>query len=208
MSANKAAAKDNETGAGKRASASLPRKRMQEDPRKGGKGQSARVPRQGAGGFAPSTGSLLPAPSGKAPALPSQVPPRDPELLSDGAYPTTHYKGTALKNIGRYPDGKVIPHKRSAVTAKKVAIWVAGGYNKNDIAVLLNIRPGLVERHYGVELHHGGDVVGMRMTEHIVRRAKKSDRMAMFYAKARMGWREGDSATPVDVSPLQIHIHT
>jgi hypothetical protein len=47
----------------------------------------------------------------------------------------------------------------------------------------------------------------MQMTQHIVARAKKSDRMAMFYAKARMGWREGDTATPTDVSPLNIHLH-
>lgn len=122
--------------------------------------------------------------------------------------PLSHYKGTSLKNVGRDSNGKVIPHKRSERTAKLVAVWAAGGYTKEDIAIRLNIRPGLVEECYGKELRHGADAIGMDMTNHIIKRAKGgSDRMAIFYAKAKMGWRDGESK-PLDTGLLNIHIHT
>lgn len=210
MSANKAGRKDNETRAKARDSRSVGEQARSfragaigGGPGTGGEGQSERVPRQRRGGAARSTDSL------ESPNT-DLVPLSDPALGAPAPspdIPLSHYKGTALKNIGRDPSGRVIPHKRSEVTARKVAIWVAGGYNKNDISVFLNVRPGLVEQCYGIELNHGADRVGMQMTQHIVARAKKSDRMAMFYAKARMGWREGDTATPTDVSPLNIHLH-
>ncbi len=126
--------------------------------------------------------------------------------FSDQKVSLTDYKGTALKNVGRTPDGKVIPHRRQETIAKKIVMWVAGGYVLNDIAVLLNIRPGLIKEHYSVELNHGNELMGMGMTEHILRRAKKSDRVAIFVAKSRMGWRDGDGK-PVDTSVLNLHIH-
>lgn len=134
---------------------------------------------------------------------PSDLPPAPTDL---DKLSLSHYRGTALKNVGRDARGRVIPHKRSEIVARKVAAWAAGGYNKNDIAVLLNIRPGLVEECYGRELNHGERMVGMELTDHIVKRAKKSDRMAIFYAKSRMGWRDGDGK-PEDTGILDIHIH-
>ena len=160
----------------------------------GGGAKEKRVPSKARGSFDLSTDApdLNPAPLMER---------------QDADPPISHYKGTSLMNIGRYPNGKVIPHKRSEPTARKVAVWVSGGYNKNDVAVFLNIRPGLVEQCYGLELRHGAERVGMKMTEHIVARAKKSDVMAKFFAKSRMGWRDGETAAPLDVSPLSIHLH-
>jgi len=161
-------------------------------------GQSARVPDKGEGmptfGDDPQITTLLPP---SVPLLP---------LPSEGA-PLSHYKGTALRFIGRDSRGRVLPHKYSSKTAKHIAIWIAGGYNVNDICVALNIRPGLLRELYGKEINHGLEMVGMDVTTHIVDRVKKSDRMAIFFAKSRMGWRDGDSQ-PIDTGVLAIHIHT
>ena len=120
--------------------------------------------------------------------------------------PLSHYTGTSLKNIGRDRLGRVIQHKFSSKVARQISIWVLGGYNENDIAIALNMRPGLVRELYGREIRHGEQLMGMDMTTHIVHRAKKSDQMARFVAKARMGWRDGDTK-PVDNQLLNIVIH-
>lgn len=122
------------------------------------------------------------------------------------AAPLTDYKGTSLKLVGRDKHGKVIPHKRSEKTARQVAAFVMAGYTKHDVAIALNIRPGLVEECYGKELRHGKDMVGMGLATHIVNRAKQSDRMAIFLAKSQYGYRDGDSK-PTDTGLLNIHIH-
>lgn len=139
------------------------------------------------------------------------IPPSsDPEASSvpipAPAAPLTDYKGTSLKLVGRDRAGKVIPHKRSEKTARQVAAFVMAGYTKNDVAIALNIRPGLVEECYGKELRHGKDMVGMNLATHIVNRAKQSDRMAIFLAKSQYNYRDGDSK-PTDTGLLNIHIH-
>lgn len=154
-------------------------------PANRGEGQSERVPRQGAG------------------VHPSGDDPTGYEVLP----PLSHYKGTSLANIGRDKNGRVIPHKRSEKTALQVARWATGGYTKNDIAIALNIRPGLVEECYGKELRHGKDFVGMDMTAHVIKRAKHNDNMARFVLKSQFGWRDGESK-PLDTGLLNIHIHT
>lgn len=180
-------------------------------------GQAKRVPAQGAGASAQSmtpNHPISPAQAGSSflsdttPDFPGSpgaevLPPDDG---SGDNIPLSHYKGVALANVGRDRHGRVIPHKRSEVTARKVALWVAGGATPNDIAVRLNIRPGLVKECYGLELEYGQGQVNMDMAGSIIKRAKKSDRLAVFYAKARMGWRDGDSAA-LDVPMLNIHIH-
>lgn len=184
------------------------RANAQEDPGEGGESQSARVPPTGAGvlphrdtpptEFSPS---LL-----EGPGVDDDLS-RPPALPPESATDPTEYKGLSLRNIGRDPKtGKTIPHKRSEKVARQIGIWVAGGYGINDIALRLNIRPGLLKQHYAVELAVGAEQVGMDMTSHIVARAKKSDRMAIFYAKSRMNWKDGEG-TQTDVSPLNIHIH-
>lgn len=186
--------------------------RTQEDPRRVGEGQSSRVPSAGAGGLhsgdEPQMRECAPPLSENLPYDPvSDLPPSVSSSEVETVEPElSHYKGLALKNVGRDSRGRVIPHKRSEQTAQQVAIWVAGGYDLNAIAVRMNIRPGLVKECYGRELATGADQVGMEVTEHIVARTKKSDRMAIFFAKAKMGWRDGESK-PLDTGVLNIHIH-
>lgn len=127
--------------------------------------------------------------------------------LPDEDASLTEYKGTSLRNIGLDKKGQVIQYVRSTKIARQVAVWVAGGYSANDICIRLNMRPGKLKELYGQEIAHGLEMVGMEMTSHIVSRAKKSDRMAVFFAKARMGWRDGDSK-PLDTGGLlNVHIH-
>lgn len=157
----------------------------QEDPRIGGEGQRTRVP----------------------PARAVMPHSGDDADVGEAVIPLSHYKGTSLKNIGRDKNGRVIPHKRSEKTAVKVRMWAAGGYSENDIAIMLNIRPGLVRECYGKELNHGKDMVGMDLTAHAYKRAKQNDNMLRFVLKARHDWRDGESR-PTEVGLLNIHIHT
>lgn len=130
----------------------------------------------------------------------SSVSTVEPEL--------TQYKGVSLVNVGRDTrTGKVIPHHRTEKLAAQIKIWVAGGANVNDIAIRINVRPGLIKQHYGKELATGEAEIHQDVHEHLLTRVKKSDRVAIFYAKARMGYRDGD-AKPTDTGILNIHIHT
>lgn len=165
----------------------------------GGGGSSSRVPpaagRSDHSADSPLTGEVIPAAS-SAGALPASPPSDEP----------SHYKGIPLHRVGRDSAGKVIPHRRSETVAQQIREWVAGGFDLNAIAVRLNVRPGLLKECYSVELAAGADHVGMDMTSHILKRAKESDRMAIFFAKARMNWRDGDGK-PMDTGVLDIHIH-
>lgn len=163
--------------------------RAQEDPREGGEGQSSRVPSGGAGESHSGDKAQV-----------SVIHPDGEET------PLSHYKGVSLQNVGRDKYGRVIPHKRSDVLAKQIMIWVAGGFNVNDIAIRVNVRPGLIKREYARELAVGETHIHMDVHDHLLKRVKGSDRMAIFYAKARMGWRDGDGANK-DQSVLDIHIH-
>lgn len=164
--------------------------RAQEDPQPILGGQASRVPSAGA----------VESSSGDEPQeLVSHSSPNYSQEL-------TSYKGIALKNIGKGRDGKIIPHKRSEKIAKQIVRWVAGGFNVNDMAVRLNVRPGHLRQHYYKELQTGETRVHMDVHDHLLQRVKKSDRMAVFYAKARMGYRDGD-VKPIDTGLLAIHIH-
>lgn len=170
-------------------------------PANRGEGQAKRVPSAPAG-VRHSGDDPQESPNAFPVNLPPDIlpAPGNNATLSD-------YKGTSLKNIGKDANGRVIPHKYNKAVAKKVAIWISGGYNANDICIALNIRPGKLEQLYGQEIRHGLEKVGMEVTQHIVARVKKSDRMAIFFAKSRMGWRDGDGK-PMETGILAIHIHT
>lgn len=182
----------------------------QEDPGTGGGGQSARVPSSGGGdrhsGDQPQAGEYLPADPASM-VRESHAPSSDlPAQAGESAPELSHYKGVSLTNVGRDRYGKVIPHKRSEPLAKQIAIWVAGGFNVNDIAIRINVRPGLIKACYGKELATGETNVHMDVHGHILKRVKQSDRMAIFYAKSRMGWRDGEGAQK-DTAVLDIHLH-
>lgn len=128
-------------------------------------------------------------------------------MLAPGEQPTlADYKGMSLASIGRDSKGRVIRHTRSEKVARQIRVWVAGGYDVNAICINLNIRPGLLKQLYPVELAIGAEQVGMEMTSHIVQRAKRSDRMAIFFAKAKMGWTEDAQQSTGSLLNINIHI--
>lgn len=167
-------------------------------------GQSERVPPQVAGvrhsGDSPQNSEYMTAhPGGMNHESPPPVP-------AEGA-PLSHYKGISLRNIGRDPKtGKVIPHKRSTKVANLITAWIATGADANAICIRLNMRPGTLKQLYSTEIALAVAKVEMDVGAHILSRVKKSDRMAIFYAKAKMGWRDGDTK-PIDTSILAITIH-
>jgi len=113
----------------------------------------------------------------------------------------------SVSRAGRDAQGRVIPHKPTDRVRALVSQMVATGLDENEIAVTLNIRPGLLRQHYGKELSFGKARIDAAVGGAIINKAVKGDpRMAIFYAKAKMGWRDGDSK-PVDVSPFNLHIH-
>lgn len=183
----------------------------QEDPRKGGGGQARRVPSTRAGvrhsgDKKISPVLMLPSPDSPATLVPSNETPTTPSESEDLLPELSHYKGVSLKNVGRDARGRVITHKRSEKLAKQIAVWVAGGADVNAIAIRVNIRPGLLKQEYEREISLGTENVHMDVHEHLLKRVKKSDRIAIFYAKAKMGYRDGESAQ-ANASFLAIHIH-
>jgi hypothetical protein len=93
-----------------------------------------------------------------------------------------------------------------------VARYVLAGVDENTIARCLNIRPGQLREHYAAELDNSKADIDAAVAASIVNMAIGSKEtapepsMARFYAKARMGWKDGDTNAP-PVSPLNIIIH-
>lgn len=116
----------------------------------------------------------------------------------------------SLKWVGRDPKtGKVIPHKaRNEKIAQQVAQYTANGLGENEIAALLNLRPGHLRQFYYRELHNGLTGANMQVATGAFKRAKKEQRAAEFWLQARAGWRTKDEKNVTDVSPLQIFIHS
>lgn len=132
------------------------------------------------------------------------MPPKHPP-------PGTVLRQPQLGNrLGRDINGKIIPHKRDERIAAQIVEWVAIGAGENEIAQFLQIRPGVLHKHYKYELSNGKFVNDMQVGNTILAMAKSgvNERMTLFYAKARMGWRESDSNDTNNVALLNIHIHT
>lgn len=118
-------------------------------------------------------------------------------------------KRTSLKYVGRDEFGKTIPHKYSKATAQRVAMLVSAGYNEEDIAFALNVRPGLIRQHYPKELEAGSAMADMPVVQAAYMQACAGEpQMTKFWLKSRRGWRDGDSAKTGDDAVLNIHIHT
>lgn len=121
----------------------------------------------------------------------------------------------SVKWAGRDPKtGKVIPHRRSEKIARVVGEYAASGLDKNQIACLLNIRPGHLEQHYYRELHNGLNKVTAEVASAMINRAKSrslnpvAQRAGEFVLQARAGWRTGDQKQMTDVPMLNIVIHS
>lgn len=114
------------------------------------------------------------------------------------------------KFTGRDHTGKIIPHQRDEGVARKIADWVAIGAGENEIAMYLNLRLGVLRKHYKRELTTGKFENDMAVGGKILEMAKSGEheRMTLLYAKARMGWRESDANDQNNAALLNIHIHT
>jgi hypothetical protein len=117
-------------------------------------------------------------------------------------------KLTVPKWVGRNPDGSIIPHTRSDEIARQITEWIALGAQVEEMAIRLNLRPGQIRHTYAYELQTGEFINNMEVGGAILRMAKETPQMAIFYAKARMGWRDGDKASDKEQPGLNITIHT
>lgn len=157
---------------------------------------------------------LAPGPSEIPPntVVPVQTAPDTPPTLPDPGQdrdPSTKWAGRDPKT------GKVIPHpKRLEKIAKVVAMHAASGLTKNQIACILNIRPGHLELHYYRELHNGLSQTVADVAGAMIGRAKSkslnpvAQRAGEFILQARAGWRTGDKKEQTDVPMLNIVIHS
>lgn len=146
------------------------------------------------------------------------IPPNGQNILPqiEDIPPEYPPPGTALmqprlgNRLGRDINGKIIPHERDERIAARIKRWVAIGAGENEIAQFLQIRPGVLRKHYKYELDNGKFVNDMAVGGTILDMAisGQSERLALFYAKARMGWRESDSNDSNNQALLNIHIHT
>lgn len=129
-----------------------------------------------------------------------------PEYPEPGTMKTQPKLG---RNHGRDLDGKVIPHERTDVLAEQVARWVACGAGDNEIAAYLGIRVGQLRKFYKNELETGKFKNDMDVAGTILNLAKLGvPQMSIFWAKARMGWRDTDKNDQNNNALLNIHIHT
>lgn len=122
---------------------------------------------------------------------------------------TSIRKPTIPARLGRDENGKIIPHERDEELAKAIARWCAVGADITEIAQYTGIRPGVLRKHYKMELENGKFAADMMVGETILDLAAsgKSERMTLLYAKARMGWRESDANDQNNAAMLNIHIH-
>jgi hypothetical protein len=116
---------------------------------------------------------------------------------------------TSMALVGRDPEGRTLPHDFDRNVAELVAKMRAAGRQEQEISRLLNIRVGVLRRHYRYELDNGAVYHETAVAICLLDQASKPGnvRATELYLKARAGWRETDDKQS-GVSPLHIHIHT
>lgn len=96
-------------------------------------------------------------------------------------------RGGAALGTGRQPPFIATDEQRQAVMA-----LVSFGTTHEVIAQVLRIPERTLTRHFREELTTGKMMVHARVGGRIVAEALRGDKtMAIFYAKAQMGWRDG-----------------
>ena len=191
------------------------RKPAKEDPQGGSRAKERGSLDRGRGAAALATGPIEIPPNTPAPGpgpfdtqLMLAAPAELPAEAASHAAPSAKWAGRDPKT------GKVIPHTRSEKVALVVAQYSASGLGKNEIACLLNIRPGHLEEFYYRELHNGLNRTVAEVAGAMIKRAKSktlnpvAQRAGEFYLQARAGWRTGDQKQQLDVPTLNIVIHT
>ena len=108
---------------------------------------------------------------------------------------------------GRDPlTGDLVPHERSEAIAGQVTAMAALGFNSDEIAVALDLRPGQVRHYYERELQSAGIKANMQVAAAFHKVAVKGDdwRASHAWLKARAGWEESDKQAG---NVIAIHIH-
>lgn len=139
---------------------------------------------------------------------PSPANNQAPELEAEKRQKFNKSSKESMKDVGRDPvTGNTIPHVYDERVATQVGFYVSAGMDPDEIARMLNIRPGKLKQLYGRELETGVNVANMKVAKAMHEAACAGDVSAgRFWLKARAGWKDGESAQQT-TSPLQIHIH-
>jgi hypothetical protein len=211
--------------------AGSPRKRAKREAAGGGQGAAgspergegspkARVPRHRATADALATTDsgpgIIDLDASSVERVPSPEADGSPDLDLPGPQPydsgTILYRDIrppSVKDAGRGPDGKVIPHERDEEVARRVAKMAGEGATLNFIAVVLNLRPGVLKKHYHNELTYSEEAANLEVVAAAHRMATDGEHegITKFWLKARNKWRDGDTAEDKGNSLFNIHIH-
>lgn len=127
--------------------------------------------------------------------------------LPGGSFQLNRHRAPPTGTVGKDANGKVIPHERSEEVALLVAQWVGGGATEQFMCAMLNIRPGLLRKHYYNELTHGAELANQTVASKAFQMATsgESEQMTKFWLEKRAGWKGGDAETP---NLFNIHIHS
>lgn len=127
--------------------------------------------------------------------------------LAPGSFQLNKYRAPPTGNVGYDAAGKVIPHFRSEEVALLVAQWAMAGQTEQFMCAMLNIRPGLLKKHYYNELTYGADLANATVASRAFKMAAdgSSEAMTKFWLEKRAGWKGGDAETP---NLFNIHIHS
>lgn len=109
-------------------------------------------------------------------------------------------------DAGRDPEtGKIVPHDRNDYTAGQVDAMAALGFSVEEIAVVLNLRPGQIRMHYEPELAAAAVKANMEVATAFLKAAKSGEdwKASQAWLKARAGW-DGDDVKPVMVQVVHI----
>jgi hypothetical protein len=101
-------------------------------------------------------------------------------------------------------------HQPDPLTRRQVEAMAACGVTEIEISGLLGIDPKTLRKHYRAELDHGHTKANIKVAENLYRKAtgegRESITAAIFWLKARAGWREKQIHEIQVPHPLSIRI--
>ena len=146
--------------------------------------------------------------------MPPKTPPEGPKkptspphltVVSDTVKAPRRTKGPApVKDAPQSQSGQVAIRHPNKPCSAAVALGAAMGMTKQQIAARAGISVNTIDDHYREEWETGADQINMAIVANIVTTAKspthpKAMTAAIYWTKARMGWRDGTgSARPGD----------
>lgn len=92
------------------------------------------------------------ATAASSPRVPSVSVRRLSSASPDPLAVAKHHRRPSTKQAGRNPDGTVKPHRRSEVLAKRIEELLALGWDINQVAIEMDLRPGQIRTYYEKEV--------------------------------------------------------